>query len=804
VSKKTTSPTQLVGEESGITDNDVVSEMKDSFLEYSMSVILARALPDVRDGLKPVHRRILYTMSQMNLRPKGPFIKCAKVTGDTMGKYHPHGDSAIYESLVRMAQSFSLRLPLIDGHGNFGSLDFGAAASRYTECRMQEAGVAMTRDLDEDTVDLIGTYDNQGREPLVLPSAFPNMIVNGGTGIAVGMATNMAPHNLSEALAGAKAYIANPDITVAEMMKFIPGPDLPTGGVIVGTEGIVEAYTTGRGAFRIRGKVEVGDLGPRRRGITITELPYLVGPESIMLRIKELVNAKRLQGIADVRDLSDHKHGLRLVIQVKTGFDPHAVLEELYKTTKLEDSFSINNVALVGQRPETLGIVDLVRHYVEHRRDVVRRRTLHRRGVAEARLHIVDGLILALSAIDEVIATIRSSKDTETARTKLIKQFTLSEIQATHILEMALRRLTSLEVSKLKNEKKEIHATIKHLTDLLEKKGLMDALIVTEFDEVDAEFGTPRRTKIVGKVAEYKSVSLEIADDPCLVTLSVGGILSAHEVVDGVIPPFKLKRGAADVLACAVRTSRRASIVVVTNLGRSLIVNVAEIPVLSTKSRGAPVGDIVPLSGKERVVGLVPLTSGVVLATSNGAVKRIADGQIPTKSAIIISLKDDDELVGALPLDDVSAERTDLLLVTSDAQLLRTTSSIIPPKGAAAGGIAGMKRGDDALVIAMGLLPIDEAEDPIVVVTQVEETGAVKVSAGLDYPAKGRGGGGVRCHTMKKGEATLSLAYVGPHSASSAMLDGTVTELPAALVKRDGSGAPLDGGPFTAIGLSRP
>lgn len=805
VSKKTTTTSSLAGEESGITDNDIVKEMEDSFLEYSMSVILARALPDVRDGLKPVHRRILYAMSQMNLRPNGPYHKCADVTGTTMAKYHPHGDSAIYESLVRMAQDFSLRLPLVDGHGNFGSLDFGPAASRYTECRMAAAGVAMTRDLEEDTVDLIPTYANGTREPIVLPSAFPNMIVNGGTGIAVGMATNMAPHNLSEALAAAKAYIANPDITVTEMMKIIPGPDLPTGGVIIGTEGIVEAYTTGRGAFRMRAKVEVGDLGPRRRGITITELPYLVGPEAIMLRIKELVNLKRLQGIADVKDLSDRKHGLRLVIQVKTGFDPHAVLEELYKTTKLEESFSINNVALVGQRPETLGMVALVHYFVEHRRDVVRRRTLHRREVNQRRLHIVEGLITALSTIEEIIVVIRASKDTDSARTRLVRQFKLSEIQATHILEMPLRRLTSLEVTKLKNEKKEILATVKHLTDLLEKKGLMDALIVTELDEVDAEFGTPRRTKILSQVAEYKSTSLEIADDPCLVTLSIGAVISAHEADNGVIAPFKLKRGAADVLRCAVRTSRRSTIVVVTNLGRSLLLNVAEVPALTTKSRGTPIGDLVPLSTKESVVGLVPLSSGLVLATRNGVLKRVADGQIPPKSAVVIALKDDDELIAAMPMSDDAAARTDVVLVTSDAQLLRTTTSTIRPQGAAAGGVAGVRRNDGAVVIASGLLPIDDdGDDQTIVLTQVEESGAVKVSAALEYPTKGRGGGGVRAHTMKKGESLLSLAYVGPHVASGGLLAGAVTSLPANLSKRDASGAPLDGGPFSAVGLLRP
>ncbi|MDR6099160.1 DNA gyrase/topoisomerase IV subunit A [Microbacterium sp. SORGH_AS454] len=396
-----------------IEDVDVSTEMQGSFLEYAYSVIYSRALPDARDGLKPVQRRILYQMAEMGLRPDRGHVKSARVVGEVMGKLHPHGDAPIYDALVRLAQYFSLRVPLVDGHGNFGSLDDGPAAPRYTEARLAAAALALTENLDEDVVDFIPNYDGQFQQPEVLPAAFPNLLVNGATGIAVGMATNMAPHNLIEVVAAAIHLLQHPEATVEELMEFVPGPDLPSGGIIVGLDGIKDAYTNGRGTFRTRAKASIESLGPRRTGIVITELPYLVGPERVIEKIKDAVQAKKLTGIADVTDLTDRNNGLRLVIGIKTGFDPKAVLEQLYRLTPLEDSFGINNVALVDGQPQTLGLREMLRVYIDHRIRVVTRRSEYRLARKRERLHLVEGLLIAILDIDEVIQVIRSSDDGE-------------------------------------------------------------------------------------------------------------------------------------------------------------------------------------------------------------------------------------------------------------------------------------------------------------------------------------------------------------------------------------------------------
>ena len=425
-----------------IVDIDLTLEMQESFLEYSYSVIYSRALPDARDGLKPVHRRIIYQMGEMGLRPDKGHVKSARVTGEVMGKLHPHGDSAIYDAMVRMAQDFSLRMPLIDGHGNFGSLDDGPAAARYTEARLSLAAMLMNEDLDEDVVDFKPNYDAQLTEPEVLPAAFPNLLVNGSAGIAVGMATNMAPHNLREAISAAIHLLNNVDATNHELMKYVPGPDLPTGGIIVGLDGIKDAYETGRGSFKTRAKVTVESVSPRKLGLVVTELPYLVGPEKVIEKIKEGVNNKKLQGIAAVTDLTDRANGLKLVIELKTGFDPEVVLDLLYRFTPMEDSFGINNVALVDGRPQTLGLRDMLGVFLAHRILVTRRRSNNRLGKKSARLHLVEGLLKAILESDEVIKIIRTSDEVDEARTGLMNRFELSEIQAEYILELKLRRLT--------------------------------------------------------------------------------------------------------------------------------------------------------------------------------------------------------------------------------------------------------------------------------------------------------------------------------------------------------------------------
>ena len=479
-----------------IVDVDVSSEMSDSFLEYAYSVIYSRALPDARDGLKPVHRRILHQMSEMGLRPDKGHVKSARVVGEVMGKLHPHGDGAIYDALVRMAQNFSMRLPLVDGHGNFGSLDAGPAAMRYTEARLASSALLMVEETDENTVDFGANYDGQILEPLVLPAAFPNLLVNGATGIAVGMATNMAPHNLGEVIAAAKHLIENPNATLKQLMKFVPAPDFPTGGTIIGKEGILEAYQTGKGAFKVRAKVETGKVTTRKQGITITELPFNIGPEKVVERISDLVKAKKIQGISDIVDLTDGQSGTRVVIELKNGFEPDQVLENLFKLTPLEDAFSINAVALVNGKPKTLGLKELLQVFVDHRIEVVTRRSNFRKDKAAARLNLVDGLLKAIIDIDKVVKIVRGSDDANEAKAALIKSFKLTDEQATYILDMPLRRLTKMSKIELETEQKELKSTISKLTALLKSDEALRKQVADELTEVEARYATPRRTLI--------------------------------------------------------------------------------------------------------------------------------------------------------------------------------------------------------------------------------------------------------------------------------------------------------------------
>ena len=479
-----------------IVDVDVSSEMSDSFLEYAYSVIYSRALPDARDGLKPVHRRILHQMSEMGLRPDKGHVKSARVVGEVMGKLHPHGDGAIYDALVRMAQNFSMRLPLVDGHGNFGSLDAGPAAMRYTEARLASSALLMVEETDENTVDFGANYDGQILEPLVLPAAFPNLLVNGATGIAVGMATNMAPHNLGEVIAAAKHLIDNPNATLKQLMKFVPAPDFPTGGTIIGKEGILEAYQTGKGAFKVRAKVETGKVTTRKQGITITELPFNIGPEKVVERISDLVKAKKIQGISDIVDLTDGQSGTRVVIELKNGFEPDQVLENLFKLTPLEDAFSINAVALVNGKPKTLGLKELLQVFVDHRIEVVTRRSNFRKDKAAARLNLVDGLLKAIIDIDKVVKIVRGSDDANEAKAALIKSFKLTDEQATYILDMPLRRLTKMSKIELETEQKELKSTISKLTALLKSDEALRKQVADELTEVEAKYATPRRTLI--------------------------------------------------------------------------------------------------------------------------------------------------------------------------------------------------------------------------------------------------------------------------------------------------------------------
>ena len=616
-----------------IVETPLNEEMSKSFLEYAYSVIYARALPDARDGLKPVQRRIIYQMGQMNLNPDRPYMKSARVVGEVMGKLHPHGDSAIYEAMVRLAQPFAMRLPLVDGHGNFGSLDDGPAASRYTEARMAPAALGMNADIAENTVDFTPNYDNKLQEPTVLPAAIPNLLVNGGSGIAVGMATNMATHNLGEVVAAAKHLMRHPDATLEELMRYVPGPDWPGGGVIVGRKGIREAYETGRGALTTRSVTHIENVTARKKAIVVTELPFMVGPERVLERISEGVKNRKLDGISGAIDLTDRHNGTRLVIEIKTGFDPNAVLAQLFKHTPLQDNFTINNVALVNGRPHTMGLKEMLQVWVDHRRVVIRRRSEFRRKKALERLHLVEGLLLAMVDIDEVIQVIRSSDDAEAAKTKLIAVFDLDEIQAQYILDLRLRRLTKMSRIELEAERDDLKRRIEELERILASDEALDGVVIDEMDDAVAKYGTPRRTVLLDEDEEGNltpvvahgddgvsanamaaaraaatvssaaadvaaaakaakkagdenatASALQIDDEPCAVMLSATGLIARTS--EDAVERWENRsasdgRAKDDQIVSTFRASTRSSYGLVTSAGRLVLAHVVELPKVS-------------------------------------------------------------------------------------------------------------------------------------------------------------------------------------------------------------------------------
>jgi DNA gyrase subunit A len=792
-----------------IVDIDVSSEMQTSFLEYAYSVIYSRALPDARDGLKPVQRRILYSMNEMRILPDRSHVKCARVVGQVMGLLHPHGDVAIYDALVRTAQPWTMRLVMVDGHGNFGSLDSGPAAMRYTECRMAPAALAMTAGLDQDTVDFKPNYDGKDVEPTVLPAAIPNLLVNGASGIAVGMATNCPPHNLVEVIQALRHLIGHPDAEVDQLMRFIPGPDLPTGGKIIGLEGIRDAYHTGRGSFRVRATARVEQVHARRKGIVVTELPYTVGPEKVIDQIKTLVNSRKLQGIADVKDLTDLANGTRLVIEVKNGFNPDVVLEQLYRFTKMEDSFSVNAVALVEGQPRTLSLRDLLTVYLEHRYDVTRRRTEFDRRKAADRLHLVEGLLIAIVDIDDVIALIRSSDDTAQARERLMAAFDLSETQANYILEMPLRRLTKFSRIELEGERDRLQAEIAALTEILEDEHRLRTVVGDELAEVARQHGTPRRTILLassGVVTTVSSQPLEVADDPCWVLLSSAGLMARTSHSDPLPPTGP--RANHDVIVSRIQTTARAEIGLVTSSGRLVKVNALDLPTVpSTASApnlqgGASIVELVTLERDELVLCLTTLgadSAGLALGTSRGVVKRVHPEVVSKDSWDLIRLEPGDRLLGAVEL---ATAQVDLVFVTSDAQLLHFPAESVRPQGRAGGGIAGIKLSPHAQVTFFGAVPPNDAVLVSVAGTSQAlpgtDAGSVKVTQFTEYPGKGRATAGVRCHRFLKGEDTLLLAWVGPPPAIAAAASGSPVELPGADTRRDGSGVAL-GQPVAAV-----
>ena len=655
-----------------IVETPLNEEMSKSFLEYAYSVIYARALPDARDGLKPVQRRIIYQMGQMSLNPDRPYMKSARVVGEVMGKLHPHGDSAIYEAMVRLAQPFAMRLPLVDGHGNFGSLDDGPAASRYTEARMAPAALGMNADIAENTVDFTPNYDNKLQEPTVLPAAIPNLLVNGGSGIAVGMATNMATHNLGEVVAAAKHLMRHPDATLEELMRYVPGPDWPGGGVIVGRKGIREAYETGRGALTTRSVTHIENVTARKKAIVVTELPFMVGPERVLERISEGVKNRKLDGISGAIDLTDRHNGTRLVIEIKTGFDPNAVLAQLFKHTPLQDNFTINNVALVNGRPHTMGLKEMLQVWVDHRRVVIRRRSEFRRKKALERLHLVEGLLLAMVDIDEVIQVIRSSDDAEAAKTKLIAVFDLDEIQAQYILDLRLRRLTKMSRIELEAERDDLKRRIEELERILASDEALDGVVIDEMDDAVAKYGTPRRTVLLDEDEEGNltpvvahgddgvsanamaaaraaatvssaaadvaaaakaakkagdenatASALQIDDEPCAVMLSATGLIARTS--EDAVERWENRsasdgRAKDDQIVSMFRTSTRSSYGLVTSAGRLVLAHVVELPKVSADgplsvTGGVKAEELLGMTGNtdpirgERVIAAIDMPS---------------------------------------------------------------------------------------------------------------------------------------------------------------------------------------------------
>ena len=674
-----------------IVETPLNEEMSKSFLEYAYSVIYARALPDARDGLKPVQRRIVYQMGEMNLTPDRPYMKSARVVGEVMGKLHPHGDSAIYEAMVRLAQPFAMRLPLVDGHGNFGSLDDGPAASRYTEARLGPAALGMNADIDENTVDFTPNYDNKLKEPTVLPAAIPNLLVNGGSGIAVGMATNLATHNLGEVVNAAKFLMAHSDATLEQLMRHVPGPDWPTGGTIIGRDGIREAYATGRGTLTTRAATHIEHVTARKQAIVVTELPYMVGPEKVIERISDGVKNRKLEGISGAFDLTDRHNGTRIVIEIKTGFDPHAVLVQLFKHTPLQDNFAMNNVALVEGRPHTMGLKEMLQVWVDHRRVVIRRRSEYRKKKALERLHLVEGLLLAMLDIDEVIQVIRTSDDADAAKSRLMVVFDLDEVQAQYILDLRLRRLTKMNRIELETERDDLKKRIEELTRILASAEALDQVVTDEMDEAVAKWGSPRRTVLLDadpdgtltpvvaqgagasgvsksaleavkaattissaeadvaaaaaaakKTGEQSALTgaLKIEDEPCVVMMSATGLIarttpSAMDVFNARSTSDERLRD--DQITTIFETSTRATYGLVTSAGRLVLAHVVDLPAL-------PAAATLSLKGGVQADELIGMTESTDPIRGERVITAIAMEQ-PTSGKT--SAKDESEDGGA-------------------------------------------------------------------------------------------------------------------------------------------------------------
>ncbi len=745
----------------GVEPIEIEEEMERSFLDYSMSVIVSRALPDVRDGLKPVHRRILWGMYDVGARPDRPFMKCARVTGEVMGKYHPHGDGAIYDALVRMAQDFSLRHPLVQGHGNFGSPDFGPAAARYTECRLDPLAMHMLADIDENTVDFVDNYSGEFTEPAVLPSRFPNLLVNGSQGIAVGMATNIPPHNLGEVVDATLHLIDNPDASPDDLMQFVTGPDFPTGGLIMGRAGIMDAYRTGRGSIRMRAQADIEESTRGGDKIVISKLPYQVGPNAVLSKIKELVNAREIDGIADANEESAGDE-TRIVITLKRDAPALIILNNLYKRTPLQTAFSVNTVALVDGVPRTLNLAQVLGYYVDHQAEVVTRRSEFRLDKANKRAHIVVGLIRALDLIDEIIAAIRASADKAAARDALMgAPFEFSEEQAEHILDMQLSRLTRLGRSQLEDEMSQLRQTIAELEAILSDRGVLMGVIKSELGEVREKYAAPRKAKITYDVGDMDIEDL-IDDEDLVVTMSAKGYVKTV-TADTYRTQGRGGRGVAgaklrdeDYVAHIVTTTAHAYLLFFSNLGRVYRLKAHEIPMKDRTARGTAIVNLLPLQPGERIQTIIDTrdyetNQHLFFATRLGRVKktRFTEYDSSLRAGLIaINLNDGDELVKVLPTNDGD----DMLIVTRSGMTIRFTVDEVRAMGRSTAGVRGMRLKAQDEVVSCDVARDDAA---ILIVTDAGYGKRTKID---NFNRQGRGGQGVRGMklTAKKGHVVAA------------------------------------------------
>ena len=743
-------------------------EMRSAYLDYAMSVIVGRALPDVRDGLKPVHRRVLYVMNELGLQPGRKHVKCAQIVGEVMGKYHPHGDASIYDTLVRLAQDFSMRYPLVDGHGNFGNIDgYSAAAMRYTEARLDRLATEMLRDLDADTVDFAPTYDGTRQEPLVLPARFPNLLVNGGSGIAVGMATNIPPHNLREVIGATIAYIENPSIDVEGLMRYIKGPDFPTAGTIVGREGIREAYATGRGRVRVRAKAHIEPIGQGKEAIIVTELPFQVrkgGDGGLILKIRDLVIDKKIPEISDLRDESD-RHGMRLVIELKRDAIPKVVLNKLHKHTPMQTTFGVNMVALVDNVPRTLSLREVIGHYVDHQREVIVRRTKYELRRAEERAHVLEGLLIALAHLDEVIALIRGSRDPEAARNGLVERYELTVIQAQAILQLTLSRLTALEADKIQQEHSDLVERIKELREILGDEERVNSLIKDELREIADAYGDERRTEITHAEGEIDIEDL-IADQQMVISITHSGYIKSlplstyRQQRRGGIGVTGMDMKDDDYIEHLFVCSTHDYLLFFTNRGKVYRLKVYELPEASRTAKGRALVNLLPLREGERVQSVLStrdFAEGkyLVFATRKGIVKKTEflayNTPIKADGIIAINIRDDDELIAVRR----TSGHDDIIMVSRSGQASRFSESRVRPMGRDTSGVRGMNVSQkDNAVLAMDVARDDQE---LLVVTQ---NGYGKRTPIPDYPVKGRGTMGVKTITLTENKGQLAGALV--------------------------------------------